>query len=692
MAPAHSRLRVRLRPWMVDAHLQLALAIMVAAVSIELVSNAVEIAELAPAMLANLAIQVVGHRRAGRRPRIGLDTARLLVAVAAVFWMSLGATVSGAVPLTMLYLLIVTLAAAIGSRPAIVVGAAALAATVGLGWALRAALPAGLAEASGADPVQATFQRGMAMVATMVVLAVGTRRTVSRLERSVLRARSATGRSRRQAHQMAAVEEVGGLLARNGPTIDALERVMDVVVDRFDYRFVSIYTVDGPQMRLGAQRGYANVIESFDGSIGVVGRVMRTGQPILVQDVLSDPDYAAADPAVSSEVSVPLWSGDVIIGVLNVESDDTRQLDASDRDILVLIADRIASALALARERQALEQRAVMFGRLIRFGSAIVAGMGTQAVQRAVVESVAEVLDASTVSLVISDPVSGEDRIVATHGGDPRYLGARIMPGEGVTGRAIVQRRIVTEAVLARERFPTTVQGSQVPDQLVAAGLPLVQDDRIIGAISIARFDLDRPFTSLEIETMEIIATQVTTTLVNAALHDQLAEAAIRDPLTGLWNRRQLGVSLARLFAARGRMEPESRRPIAAILFDLDEFGLFNKRHGHATGDAVLRTFGRILAARMRSSDLVARYGGEEFVAVLDGATIEEASRIADDIRRELEAFVFSGADAADLRATVSAGCAALGPDVATFDSLLELADVGLQMAKRGGRNQVVAA
>lgn len=675
-----------------DAHLQLALAITVAAVSIELVSGSVDLVVLAPALVANVAIQTVGHRLAGRRRRVGLDTARLLTAVAAVFAMSIGATAAGAVPLTMLYLPIVAFAAVLGSRQAVVVGGAALAATVGLGWVLRSALPPGITEASGIDPTEAALQRGMAMVATMIVLAIGTRRTVSRLERAVLRARSATRQSRRQAHQMAAVEEVGRLLARSGPTIDALERVMDVVVDRFDYRFVSIYTVDGPLLRLGAQRGYANIIESFDGSMGVVGRVMRTGQPILVQDVLSDPDYAAADPAVQSEVSVPLWSGDVIIGILNVESDEARQLDASDRDTLVLIADRIASALALARERAALEQRAVMFGRLIRFGAAIEAGMGSQAVQRTVVGSVADVLDASTVSLVICDPVSGEDRIVATHGGDPRYLGARIMPGEGVTGRAIVQRRIVAEAVLGRERFPTTVQGSQVPDRLVAAGLPLVQDDRIIGAISIARFDLDRPFTPLEIETMEIIATQVATTLVNAALHDQLAEAAIRDPLTGLWNRRQLGIGLARLFAARERMEPDSRRPVATILFDLDEFGLFNKRHGHTTGDAVLQAFARILAARMRSSDLVARYGGEEFVAVLDGATIHEASRIADDIRRELETAVFSGVDETDLQATVSAGCAALGPGVADFESLLELADVGLQMAKRGGRNQVVAA
>ena len=171
-----------------------------------------------------------------------------------------------------------------------------------------------------------------------------------------------------------------------------------------------------------------------------------------------------------------------------------------------------------------------------------------------------------------------------------------------------------------------------------------------------------------------------------------MADAAIRDPLTGLWNRRHLDVSLARMFAARARLDPDLRHPVAVIMFDLDHFGLFNKLHGHIKGDAVLRTFGSILTRRLRSSDLVARFGGEEFLAVLDGASLDEAQHVADEIRRELEGVVFQGVDGEQLHATVSAGCASLGPNVASLETLVEVADVGLQMAKRGGRNQVVAA
>jgi diguanylate cyclase (GGDEF)-like protein len=251
---------------------------------------------------------------------------------------------------------------------------------------------------------------------------------------------------------------------------------------------------------------------------------------------------------------------------------------------------------------------------------------------------------------------------------------------------------VVSEAALARTAFPSTVQGARDVDVLAAAAVPLLNEDEVVGALSVCRFDLDRPYTALELEALPLIASQVTLALANVALHTKVADAAIRDPLTGLWNRRHLEVACTRLFASRARFDPTERHPVAAILFDLDHFGSFNKRYGHMVGDAVLRTFGSILARRLRSSDIVARYGGEEFVAILDGASVDEAQRVADEIRRELEGSRVTGSGGEELQATVSAGCASLGPAVASLAALLEVADVGLQMAKRGGRNQVVAA
>ena len=411
---------------------------------------------------------------------------------------------------------------------------------------------------------------------------------------------------------------------------------------------------------------------AFDGTVGVVGRVMRTGKPELVKDVHADPEYRAASPDVRSEVSIPLRAGDTVIGVLNIESgQEAPPLDVSDLDTMVVVADRISVELTLAREREALRERAALFTRLADFGSAVNASPDPATAYSRIVAAVASALETDTATLVLRDQTNDDDRIVAIAGGDDRYVGVRIPPGEGLAGQAMAERRIVATESFARTAFATTLQRARAG--VDGGGVdPLLDDDRVVGAISLTRNDLSRIFSALEVEAMPLIGSQVTLALANVELHARVADAAIRDPLTGLWNRRHLEVSTSRLFAARGRLPLGERRPIAIILFDLDHFGAFNKQHGHIIGDAVLRSFGSILSGRLRSSDIVARFGGEEFVAILDGATVEEAHRVADEIRRELESTRVTGADGESLRATVSAGCASLGPSVSTLEALLE--------------------
>ena len=666
-----------------DPHVLLAMAVVSAALVVEMVSRGYALALFAPS-LVYLGGQCVLGLWARSHRSVALDTFRLLFAAAAVVWMSVGSGNPATLPLASLVLPIIVMAAALGTRQVLAVGGVIFGVALMLYFAPAFATPA----------IQnGLIQRGIALAATGVVLAVGTRRTVATLERAVAHARAASAGMRRRTRQMAAIEAIGRTLAGPGPTPEALDSVMGVLVQRFGYRYPSIYMQDGDLMRLGAQRGYDEVIETFDGTVGVVGRVMRTGEPELIPDVHSDPEYRAASPDVRSEISIPLRAGEVIIGVLNVETgQDAPPLDESDLDTMVVVADRISVELSLAREREALRERAALFARLAAFGSAVNASLDLATAHDRIVRAVADALETDFVTLILRDQSTSDDRIVAIHGGDGRYVGVRIPPGEGMAGQAMAERRIVSAESFPRSSFPTTLQGVPVSDALVAASIPLLDEDRVVGAISLNRPDLTRPFTALELEAMPLIGSQVTLALTNVELHARVADAAIRDPLTGLWNRRHLEVSTARLFAARGRLALDERRPIAIILFDLDHFGDFNKQHGHIVGDAVLRSFGSILSGRLRSSDIVARFGGEEFVAILDGATVEEAHRVADEIRRELEGTKVTGVDGETLRATVSAGCASLGPAVSTLEALLEVADVGLQMAKRGGRNQVVAA
>ncbi|CAN5379522.1 hypothetical protein BH24CHL10_BH24CHL10_08930 [soil metagenome] len=180
--------------------------------------------------------------------------------------------------------------------------------------------------------------------------------------------------------------------------------------------------------------------------------------------------------------------------------------------------------------------------------------------------------------------------------------------------------------------------------------------------------------------------------MANAFLHEEVEELAIRDPLTGLYNRRYFDETLQRMLAAHRRERLAGWRPLSAIVFDLDRFGAFNKEHGHQSGDQVLVAFAKTLAARFRAGDLVARLGGEEFIVVLDDANLEKAVAAADEVRGLLAAHSIRAEGGTELRVTVSAGCAALDPSDATKESLLRTADVALFMAERAGRDRVVAA
>ena len=172
-----------------------------------------------------------------------------------------------------------------------------------------------------------------------------------------------------------------------------------------------------------------------------------------------------------------------------------------------------------------------------------------------------------------------------------------------------------------------------------------------------------------------------------AVRNERLADRAVRDALTGLHNRAYLNAAVTRLDSRRRRADKST--PMAAIMFDLDHFGQFNKLHGHRAGDAVLRHFAELLRQRFRGGDVVARYGGEEFVVLLDNASRDDAVRAADQVRARLadSPIVFDGTE---LEATVSAGCAELHAGM-TVGQLLMGADVGLSQAKRAGRNMVVA-
>ncbi len=161
-------------------------------------------------------------------------------------------------------------------------------------------------------------------------------------------------------------------------------------------------------------------------------------------------------------------------------------------------------------------------------------------------------------------------------------------------------------------------------------------------------------------------------------------EAAMRDALTGLYNRRHFEERFRVEFAYAAR----HATPLSVLILDIDHFKKINDTHGHVVGDRVLRELGARLRAAVRSEDTVARYGGEEFVVLARSTPAEQARGLGERLRG-LVAKTPVKVGAHELAVTVSVGVATLTSQ-RSLQELFTTADQALYAAKSGGRNRVV--
>ena len=165
----------------------------------------------------------------------------------------------------------------------------------------------------------------------------------------------------------------------------------------------------------------------------------------------------------------------------------------------------------------------------------------------------------------------------------------------------------------------------------------------------------------------------------------QMYDSALRDGLTSAFNRRYFGSQLDSEFHFARR----HGAPLSVVLFDLDELKAINDGHGHLAGDRVLAFVAHAVTNLIRTEDLLARTGGDEFAVLCRAIPLDNAARLAERLRAEIEARAVRFRDE-ELRVTVSVGAAALPESSAESpEALLAEADRALYRAKQGGRNRI---
>ncbi len=256
---------------------------------------------------------------------------------------------------------------------------------------------------------------------------------------------------------------------------------------------------------------------------------------------------------------------------------------------------------------------------------------------------------------------------VLTKGGEPLYL-------DGAAGQETAM-----PLLCAGEPFS--------PERRVALLLPLRGTGDAIGILGVVGSDRN-PFHEKDRAVAAFFASQTGALMELALLNRLNAEMALKDPLTGLFNRRHFDEQI-RMELRRAQREGTF---VSLIIADIDHFKQVNDSFGHPAGDFVLRDVASRFKAAVRDVDIVCRYGGEEFAAILPACPLDEAARVAERVRLRVAANPAAVDSVTRVPVTISLGVSAFPKPIDNGLELVRFADAALYRAKNAGRNRVESA
>lgn len=224
--------------------------------------------------------------------------------------------------------------------------------------------------------------------------------------------------------------------------------------------------------------------------------------------------------------------------------------------------------------------------------------------------------------------------------------------------------------------------------------IPIVLHEEIIGTLFLRTSRAKNAFTENEITLCNAIANASAHSLYNAFVFERVEnekarfeKAAVTDYLTGIYNIRYFNKRLSEEF---NRSERQGLS-ISCLMLDIDNFKKINDKYGHKVGDIILRELAQLLKKLTRKSDILARYGGEEFIILLTDASLDVAASKAEVLRAYVEKHKFQGSKNKK-NLSVSIGVSSYpGNKIKNTDELITCADDALYIAKKSGRNRVVA-
>ncbi len=397
------------------------------------------------------------------------------------------------------------------------------------------------------------------------------------------------------------------------------------------------------------------------------------------------PDFIRSAGAV---LMAPFYMHGAIGGLLCATDTEPGEFDESQAAQLTLVANEVALAVINARLHERIKADATQLASLVQLTNAIGSTADLPTIMRLTLDSMRHLFDCTFGLIYRIDEKDGTMRCVESFGygedvlarlGSPPY--PRVEDCWTVSEGRLIGVDDLASTKVACRTLARIGRGS-----VMCVGMQ--SEGRTLGVLHV-RSERPDAFGEEDQQLAMAFADQVGLALQRALLFEEIKRLAITDPLTGVFNVRQLGFVLSEEVSRARRY----RRPVSFLMVDLDNLKACNDTLGHQQGDVVLSQTASIIDSSTRDADKVFRYGGDEFCVVLPETDSDEAVLVAEKVRRAVADFHFAGEEKVPGGSvTVSLGVASFPRDCEEETTMVHQADLALYAAKQTGRNSVASA
>ena len=423
------------------------------------------------------------------------------------------------------------------------------------------------------------------------------------------------------------------------------------------------------------------------------GWVAERGEPLLINDALSDPrghTIDGTDDIEESMLVVPMLFEGRSVGVIALSKLGRNQFTTDDLQTMSIFAGYAAQAVANATAYERLEQQSSELARqlhsqrrLLEINERLLSTLDPTNVLDTIADGLLEVVRYDNLSIYRADPVKRQLVPVLARERHAEEVRNYVIPfGRGLMGWAVDHAEPVRANDALSDPRAVQIPGTPVDEEALCV-VPLLSEGEVIGCMNISRVGgAEIYFSDNDFELIKLFAGQASIALRNAEQHHLVSVRADTDALTGLGNHGAFQRTLAEVLyrpAAR-------RRPVTLLMIDLDSFKNYNDRLGHPAGDALLHAVGTAIYGAARSEDRVFRYGGDEFALVLPGVDGPGARAVGERIREAV--LRLTASDTSPV--TISVGLATYPSDATDKNALIAAADTAMYYGKQAGGDRLV--